>query len=195
MKIFIIIGILLKLVTVCGKMHIMTACSGNTCRSPIGEFYIKSILFQTSHIFSRGVNVRQENSSMAPYSNYFAKEICGNNEHCKREVDEHKSKPVRCEEIISIVKVPNAILRIIPMDETTYHKIFAILNSCILTHKQRNKIIVGLDCDNGICKRNNGEVPDPFFQQKTPYEHSAYVNMVQIVKLTLVNDFETCPVM
>lgn len=190
-------GILVNLIgTACGKTHIMTACAGNTCRSPVGEFYVKSIMRNQTDIgdiFSRGVSVRQANSSMAPYSNYFAKEICGNNEICKREVDEHKSKSLNCEEIISLIKDPDAILRIIPMDETTYHKILNILDGCSLTRKQRNKIIVGLDCNNGICKRNSGEVPDPFFQQKTPYEHSSYVNMVQTVKSALANDFETCP--
>lgn len=190
-------GILVNLIgTTCGKTHIMTACAGNTCRSPVGEFYVKSLLRNETgvgNIFSRGVSVRQANSSMAPYSSYFAKEICGNNERCKREVDEHKSKSLNCKEIISLISDRDAILRIIPMDETTYHKISAILNRCRLTSKQRNKIIVGLNCDNGVCKRNSGEVPDPFFQQKTPYEHSSYVNMVQTVKLALANDFEKCP--
>lgn len=191
------VGILVNLIeTTCGKTHIMTACAGNTCRSPVGEFYVKSLMRNQTgigDIFSRGVSVRQANSSMALYSSYFAKEICGNNESCKREVDEHKSKSLNCEEIISLIKDCGAILRIIPMDETTYHKILTILNECRLSRKQRNKIIVGLNCHNGICKRNSGEVPDPFFQQKTPYEHSSYVNMVQTVKSALVNDFEKSP--
>jgi protein-tyrosine-phosphatase len=181
--------------TACGKTHIMTACAGNTCRSPVGEFYIKSILGDNEdvNIFSRGVNVRQMNSTMAPYSNYFAKEICGNNEKCKRGVDEHRSTPFSCEEIMTLIEEPDAILRIIPMDETTSQKIFDALRICNLTQSQRNKIIVGLDCNSGVCKRTSGEVPDPFFQQKTPYEHASYVNMVKSVRAALSNDFERCP--
>lgn len=190
-------GILVNLIgTTCGKTHIMTACAGNTCRSPVGEFYVKSILEgreDIGNIFSRGVSVRQENSAMAPYSNYFAKKICGDNESCKRSVEEHKSKSFKCEEIISLIQEPGAILRIIPMDETTYQKIINNLDRCNLTSEERNKIIVGLDCDDGICKKNSGQVPDPFFQQKTPYEHASYVNMVKAVKNALLNDIETCP--
>jgi len=191
-------GLVLTLLgSACGKTHIMTACAGNTCRSPVGEFYTKSILGNQEgigDILSRGVSVREANSPMAPYSSYFAKEICGNNEDCKKEVDEHKSKSFSCEEILSLIEEPGAILRIIPMDNTTSDKIFDILSKCGLTPEQQKKIIVGLNCDSkGVCERKSAEIPDPFFQRKTPYEHASYVNMVDAVKLALSNDLKTCP--
>ena len=94
---------------------------------------------------------------------------------------------------MELIKEPDSFLRILPMDETTYQKIMDNLDRCNLTPKERNKIIVGLDCAHGICKKTSGEVPDPFFQQKTPYEHASYVNMVTAVKTALSKDFETCP--
>jgi protein-tyrosine-phosphatase len=190
-------GLVLTLIgQACGKINIMTACAGNTCRSPVGEFYIKTLLGEKEgigQITSRGVSVRAPDSPMAPYSQIFSKQICGDNSECIKEVEAHKSQSFKCEDIIRLIDGPDTQLRIIPMDDITANKILDTLNKCNLTPEERKKIVVGLDCDmSGTCNKKSAEIPDPFFQKGTPYEHASYTNMVDTLSKKLDNEFNKC---
>jgi len=188
--------LLSSLGTACGSKHIMTACAGNTCRSPVAEKQIQSVLGSDydGKIVSRGVNVRQPGAPMAPYSGKFSMGYCDYGDvGCIEDVESHHSTPFECGEIESMAKNPTDTVQIIPMDDAVADNINARLDSCNFKPEIRGRVNVGLDCNNGVCGKKSANVPDPFFKRGTPAEKGAYVEMQDQIRNVVSNEFKTCP--
>ena len=170
--------ILLTLVGVSsGKKYYMTACAGNTCRSPMAEAYLKDLVSDPNSVSSFGVNVRVPNSPMAPLTEKIALDICNGNEECIIGVKNHKSKPFDLTLVNNILNDPENTLQIIPMDSKTANGVKELLRTSGLTDDKLLRITVGANCDsNGVCEYESAEAPDPFFARLTPFETEAYYN-------------------
>ncbi len=173
--------ILLTLVGVSiGKKYYMTACAGNTCRSPMAEAYLKDLVSDPNSVSSFGVNVRVPNSPMAPLTEKIALDICNGNEECIIGVKNHKSKPFDLTLVNNILNDPENTLQIIPMDSKTANGVKEILRTSGLNDDKLLRITVGANCDsNGVCEYESAEAPDPFFTRGTPFEPEAYYNTSQ----------------
>ena len=178
--------------TACGDRQIMTACAGNTCRSPVAEHLIGNTLDNVA-VFSRGVNVRTPGASMAPYSDNFAKAYCDYGDlECLKGVETHQSKAFECGEIEQRIANHDNTLQIIPMDDSVAEKIHIGLETCALTPAQRGRIKVGLDCASGVCKKTSAQVKDPFFDKGTPKEREAYKTMEEQISDMISDEFKVC---
>lgn len=180
----------------CGNKNIMTACAGNTCRSPVAEKQLQNLLGPgyEGKIVSRGVNVRQPGAPMAPYSGKFAQQYCDyGDSDCINDVESHHSTPFECGEIESMVDNPTDTVQIIPMDDAVADSINAKLDSCNLSPEVRKKVNVGLNCNDGVCETKSANVPDPFFKRGTPQEKQAYVEMENQINDVISKEFQICP--
>ena len=173
--------ILLTLVGVSiGKKYYMTACAGNTCRSPMAEAYLKDLVSDPNTVSSFGINIRVPNSPMAPLTEKIALDICNGNEECIIGVKNHKSKPFDLTLVNNILNDPENTLQIIPMDSKTANGVKELLQTSGLSHDKLSRITVGANCDaNGVCEYESAEVTDPFFARGTPSESKAYYNTSQ----------------
>jgi protein-tyrosine-phosphatase len=173
--------ILLTLVGVSiGKKYYMTACAGNTCRSPMAAGYLKGLVSDPNSVSSFGINVRVPNSPMAPLTEKIALDICNGNEECVIGVKNHKSKPFDLTLVNNILNDPENTLQIIPMDSKTANGVKELLQTSGLSDDELSRITVGANCDaNGVCEYESAEAPDPFFARGTPYEPKAYYNTSQ----------------
>jgi protein-tyrosine-phosphatase len=170
--------ILLTLVGVSnGKKYFMTACAGNTCRSPMAEAYLKDLVSDPNTVSSFGVNVRVPNSPMAPLTEKIALDICKGNEECIIDVKNHKSKSFDLTLVNNILNDPENTLQIIPMDSKTANGVKDLLRTSGLNDDKLSRITVGANCDtNGVCEYESAEAPDPFFARGTRFENKAYYN-------------------
>jgi len=175
--------ILLNLIAVSnGKKYYMTACAGNTCRSPMAEAYLKDLVSDPNVVSSFGVNVRAPGSSMAPLTEKIALDVCNGNEECIIGVKNHKSKPFDLTLVNNILNDPENTLQIIPMDSKTANGVKDLLRTSGLTDEQLSRINVGANCDiNGACEYESAEAPDPFFARGTQFEQQAYGNTSSIL--------------
>ena len=181
--------ILLTLVGVSsGKKYYMTACAGNTCRSPMAEAYLKDLVSDPNSVSSFGVNVRVPNSPMAPLTEKIALDICNGNEECIIGVKNHKSKPFDLTLVNNILNDPENTLQIIPMDSKTANGVKELLRTSGLTDEELSRITVGANCDtNGVCEYESAEAPDPFFARGTRFEKQAYGNTSGILSNFMAN--------
>jgi len=170
--------ILLNLIAVSnGKKYYMTACAGNTCRSPMAEAYLKDLVSDPNVVSSFGVNVRAPGSPMAPLTEKIALDICNGNNECIIGVKNHKSKPFDPTLVNNILRDPENTLQIIPMDSKTANGVKELLRTSGLTAEELSRITVGANCDtNGVCEYESAEAPDPFFARGTRFEKEAYGN-------------------
>ena len=170
--------ILLTLVGVSsGKKYYMTACAGNTCRSPMAEAYLKDLVSDPNSVSSFGINVRVPNSPMAPLTEKIALDICNGNEECIIGVKNHKSKSFDLTLVNNILNDPENTLQIIPMDSKTANGVKELLRTSGLNDDKLLRITVGANCDsNGVCEYESAEAPDPFFTRGTQFEPKAYYN-------------------
>ena len=163
---------------------VMTACAGNTCRSPMAAEYAKLYVDPTT-VSSFGVNVRAEGSPMAPLTEEISLGLCKNNEDCINSVKNHKSQPFNVTLVKEMLNIPENTLQIIPMDDKTYDECKIILKNSGLTEREFDKITVGAKCETGWCKSANA--PDPFFFRNTPNENRAYEETSGILSEFMVN--------
>ena len=170
--------ILLNLIAVSNsKKYYMTACAGNTCRSPMAEAYLKDLVSDPNSVSSFGINVRVPNSPMAHLTEKIALDICNGNEECIIGVKNHKSKPFDLTLVNNILNDPENTLQIIPMDSKTANGVKELLRTSGLSDDKLLRITVGANCDaNGVCKYESAEAPDPFFARGTRFEKEAYGN-------------------
>jgi ribosomal 50S subunit-recycling heat shock protein len=131
---------------------------------------------------------------MAPKSKTFAASYCNYGDvKCLEGVDSHHSTQFECEEILDLIqKNGSDTVQIIPMDDLVATQINAALKKCSLTHAQKRRISVGLDCQDGVCKKLSAEIPDPFFDRGTPNEVPAYNKMEKMVSDVLKTEFNNC---
>ena len=180
----------------CGTKYYMTACAGNTCRSPQAEYKINSLLDgkSDSAVFSRGTKVRIPNTEMAPLSAQIANDLCNGNETCEKKVKAHASKSVNCKEIKDIISQGHT-LQIIPMDDMVADQISSLLHdTCEFDSSELSKINVGLECKDNVCKHKSAGIPDPFFLKDTPFKSQAYANTSQIMSDVIENEFQKCSI-
>ena len=160
-----------------GKQYYMTACAGNTCRSPQAEYMLKSLVDDPDVVSSFGVNVRAPGSSMAPLTKQIATDLCEDDETCIESVNNHKSKPFDYALVKHILEDPNNTLQILPMDDKTADNIFNILQNYDFDKSELSRIHVGADCHpNGECTIKSAKAPDPFFDKGTWREPASYAN-------------------
>jgi protein-tyrosine-phosphatase len=160
-----------------GKHYYMTACAGNTCRSPQAEYMLKSLVDDPGLVSSFGVNVRAPGSSMAPLTKQITTDLCEDDETCIESVNNHKSKPFDYALVKHILEDPNNTLQILPMDDKTADSIFDILENYDFDKSELSRIHVGADCDsNGECQVKSAKAPDPFFDKGTWREPASYAN-------------------
>jgi protein-tyrosine-phosphatase len=165
-----------------GKHYYMTACAGNTCRSPQAEYMIKSLVDDPDLVSSFGVNVRAPGSSMAPLTKQIATDLCEDDETCMENVNNHKSKPFDYALVKHILEDPNNTLQILPMDDKTADSIFVILQNYDFDKSELSRIHVGADCSpNGECQIKSAKAPDPFFDKGTFRESGSYANTSAIL--------------
>jgi protein-tyrosine-phosphatase len=160
-----------------GKHYYMTACAGNTCRSPQAEYMIKSLVDDPNLVSSFGVNVRAPGSSMAPLTKQIATDLCQDNETCIESVNDHKSKQFDYALVKHILENPNNTLQILPMDDKTADSVFDILQKYDFDDSELSRIHVGADCNkNGECSIKSANAPDPYFDKGTWREPGSYAN-------------------
>ena len=178
----------LSILGLVGGKIVMTACAGNTCRSPYAEFVLKEN-YGLSNTISRAVNSRNPGAPMAPLSAAASKELCRGDEQCMARVDAHKSTSFTCDEVKEIIESSADVLKIIPMDDKVADKIAEVLEDCDISSKDRSRIEVGLGCHDGVCDRKSAEIPDPFFDRGTDRERKSYHDMTAMVQQQLHNEF------
>jgi protein-tyrosine-phosphatase len=172
-----------------GKHYYMTACAGNTCRSPQAEYMIKSLVDDPNLVSSFGVNVRAPGSSMAPLTKQIATDLCEDNETCIESVNNHKSKQFDYALVKQILEDPNNTLQILPMDDKTADSIFDILQKYDFDKSELSRIHVGADCDkNGECRIKSADAPDPYFDKGTWREPGSYANASSTITDFIEND-------
>ncbi len=165
-----------------GKHYYMTACAGNTCRSPQAEYMIKTLVDDPGLVSSFGVNVRAQGSSMAPLTKQIATDLCEDDETCIESVNNHKSKPFDYALVKHILEDPRNTLQILPMDDKTADSIFDILQNYDFDQSELSRIHVGVDCNsNGKCDIKSAQAPDPFFDKNTGREAGSYANTSSIL--------------
>ncbi len=178
----------LSLLGLVGGKIIMTACAGNTCRSPYAEFVLKEE-YGFSNTISRAVNSRNPGAPMAPLSAAASKELCKGDEQCMARVDAHKSTSFTCDEVKEIIESSADVLKIIPMDDKVADKIAEVLEDCDITSKDRSRIELGLGCHDGVCDRKSAAIPDPFFDRGTEREQKSYEEMTKMVQEKMGKEF------
>jgi protein-tyrosine-phosphatase len=195
LKNFIAPVLLSQIGQACGNKNIMTACAGNTCRSPLAQEQLKHLLGTDYEglVTSRGLTIRNPGAPMAPYTEQFAQEYCKYGDlKCIEDIKSHKSTPLECDEIKGLISKDDDTLQIIPMDSMVANNIKQKLDTCNLTPEQRMKINVGLDCNNGVCNETDANVPDPFFDRGTDREKASYEQMQKRVAEVLEKEFNKC---
>ena len=189
-NLFQIMGIFFILFAVANGTHYyMTACAGNTCRSPMAEKIIQSLISDPNLVSSFGINVRTPNSSMAPFTEKIASDLCNNNPDCLKRVENHKSQQLDTSLVHNILDNPENTLQIIPMDDKTADGVIDLLQKSGLSLKQLSRITVGINCDvNGVCEHKSANAPDPFYDKGTNMEATSYKKTYDILSDVIENE-------
>lgn len=181
--------IMLSLLGVANSKYYMTACAGNTCRSPVAETMIKRMISDPTTVTSFGVNVRAKGSKMADLSEQMSLDLCHDDLECRTSVKDHKSQSFNPTLVHNILKDPIATIQIIPMDDKTSDAVKDLLKMYDFSEGELKRITVGITCDatTNVCENKSANVPDPFFAKGTHFETGAYGNMSTVLSDFLEN--------
>lgn len=163
------------------KHYYMTACAGNTCRSPMAAEMLKTVV-PRDQVSSFGVNVRAPGSQMAPLTEQIALDLCNYDTVCVNNVKNHKSQSFDPIMVHTILEDPENTLQIIPMDDKTANGVYDLLKRNNFTDDELVRIKVG------VGEHISANAPDPFFAKGTHFEVGAYGNTSSILSDFVKNE-------